>query len=156
MPRPPRFCYASAGKMSDAQRGHLVFACGSSLYAVPAERAAEVVSLPQLTRVPGAPPHLLGVFAHRGEVIPVIDMGVLVGTKGEATSRRAVLVRVPRGSLALTAGRVAGVSTLTGELTTPLGSSGVQAHLRGPAKAPSGEVAIIDPEGMFELLSKGA
>jgi purine-binding chemotaxis protein CheW len=140
--------------MSHAQRGHLVFACGNSLYAVPAERAAEVVSLPQLTRVPGAPPHLLGVFAHRGEVIPVIDIGTLVGNKGETTHRRAVLVRVPRGSLALTAGRVAGVSTLTGDLS-PLGTSGVQAHLRGPAKAPAGEVAVIEPEGMFEMLSKG-
>ena len=83
---------------------------------------------------------------------------LLVGTAVLAawSSRRAVLVRVPRGSLALTAGRVAGVSTLTGELTTPLGTSGVQAHLRGPGKSPSGEVAVIEPEGMFELLSKGA
>lgn len=141
--------------MSDAQRGHLVFACGDSLYAVPAERAAEVVSLPQLTRVPGAPPHLLGVFAHRGEVVPVIDIGLLLGTKGETTARRAVLVRVPRGVLALTAGRVAGVSALTGDFS-PLGTTGIQAHLRGPAKAAAGEVAVIEPEGMFELLSKGS
>jgi purine-binding chemotaxis protein CheW len=141
--------------MSDAQKGHLVFACGESLYAVPAERAAEVVSLPALTRVPGAPPHLLGVFAHRGEVIPVIDMGLLVGSKGESHTRRAVLVRVPRGSLALTAGRVAGVSALTGTFE-PLGQTGVQAHLKGPARAPAGDVAVIEPEGMFELLSKGS
>jgi purine-binding chemotaxis protein CheW len=38
---------------------------------------------------------------------------------------------------------------------TPLGATGVQAHLRGPATAPSGDVAVIEPEGMFELLSKG-
>jgi purine-binding chemotaxis protein CheW len=141
--------------MSDAQKGHLVFACGESLYAVPAERAAEVVSLPALTRVPGAPPHLLGVFAHRGEVIPVIDIGLLVGAKGESATRRAVLVRVPRGSLALTAGRVAGVSALTGSME-PMGTTGVQAHLKGPAKANAGDVAVIEPEGMFELLSKGS
>ena len=141
--------------VSDAQRGHLVFACGESLYAVPAERAAEVVSLPQLTRVPGAPPHLLGVFAHRGEVIPVIDIALLVGAKGETASRRAVLVRVPRGSLALTASRGAGGSVLTGD-GAPLGTSGVQAHLRGPMKAAAGEVAVIEPEGIFEHLSKGA
>jgi purine-binding chemotaxis protein CheW len=141
--------------MSEAQRGHLVFACGESLYAVPAERAAEVVSLPALTRVPGAPPHLLGVFAHRGEVIPVIDMGVLVGAKGEEKTRRAVLVRVPKGALALTAGRVAGVAVLSGT-PSPLGTTGIQAHLKGPAKAPAGEVAVIEPEGMFELLSKGS
>src|SRR4051812_44057840 len=97
-----------------ASRGHLEFACAETLYAVPADRAQEVVSLPALTRVPGAPSHLLGVFAHRGEVIPVIDLGALTGAKVEGASKRAVLVRVNRGGLALTATRVAGVSVLQG------------------------------------------
>ena len=139
--------------MADS-RGHLVFACGESLYAVPAERAQEVVSLPALTRVPGAPGHLLGVFAHRGEVIPVIDLGALMGSKVEAAQRRAVLIRVSRGGLALTATRVAGVSVLQGSFE-PLGTTGIQAHLRGPAKAPAGDVAVIEPEGFFEFLSQG-
>jgi purine-binding chemotaxis protein CheW len=135
-------------------RGHLVFACGASLYAVPAERAQEVVSLPVLTRVPGAPPHLLGVFAHRGEVIPVIDLARITGVKVETAWRRAVLVRVPRGGLALTATRVAGVSVLHGKFD-PLGETGVQAHLKGPARAPAGEVAIVEPEGFFDFLARG-
>src|SRR4051812_15064001 len=135
-------------------RGHLVFACGESLYAVPADRAQEVVSLPALTRVPGAPSHLLGVFAHRGEVIPVIDLGALTGAKAETKVRRAVLVRVSRGGLALTASRVAGVSVLQGTFD-PLGSDGVQAHLKGPARAPAGDVAVIEPEGFFEFLARG-
>src|SRR3954469_6682553 len=117
--------------MADS-RGHLVFACGESLYAVPADRAQEVVSLPVLTRVPGAPSHLLGVFAHRGEVIPVIDLGALTGVAHEGKLRRAVLVRVSRGGLALTATRVAGVSVLQGSFD-PLGTNGIQAHLKGPA-----------------------
>ncbi len=140
--------------MADS-RGHLVFACGESLYAVPADRAQEVVSLPALTRVPGAPSHLLGVFAHRGEVIPVIDLALLTGTKVEGAMKRAVLVRVARGGLALTATRVAGVSVLTGPFD-PLGTSGIQAHLKGPATAPAGQVAVIEPEGFFEFLARGA
>ena len=140
--------------MADS-RGHLVFACGESLYAVPADRAQEVVSLPVLTRVPGAPAHLLGVFAHRGEVIPVIDLGALLSGKTETTLRRAVLIRVSRGGLALTATRVAGVSVLQGNFE-PLGTTGIQAHLRGPAKAPAGDVAVIEPEGLFEFLAQGA
>ncbi len=136
-------------------RGHLVFACGDSLYAVPAERAQEVVSLPALTRVPGAPPHLLGVFAHRGEVIPVIDLAHLTGARVTEASRRAVLVRVARGGLALTATRVSGVSVLQGPFD-PMGTSGVQAHLGGPVTAPAGQVAVIEPEGFFEFLSRGA
>ena len=139
--------------MADS-RGHLVFACGESLYAVPADRAQEVVSLPALTRVPGAPGHLLGVFAHRGEVIPVIDLAALMGAKTELTLRRAVLIRVARGGLALTATRVAGVSVLSGTFE-PLGTGGIHAHLKGPAKAPAGDVAVIDPEGFFDFLAQG-
>jgi len=140
--------------MADAPKGHLVFACGTSLYAVPSETAAEVVNLPALTRVPGSPPHLLGVFAHRGEVLPVIDLAQLTGVKTEGAPKRAVVVRVAKGVMALTATRVNGVASLTG-LFERLGETGVQAHLRGPATAPSGSVAVIDPEGLIEFLSHG-
>ncbi len=138
---------------SDGRQSYLVFACGSSWYAVPAESAAEVVTFPELTRVPGAPAHLLGVFAHRGEVIPVVDVGLLVGL-GSQSTRRAVLVRLNRGSLALTASTVAGVSQVSGTLE-PLGASGVHLHLRGPAKGAQRDVAVIDPEGLFDHLSQG-
>jgi purine-binding chemotaxis protein CheW len=138
---------------TEARQSYLVFSYGSSWYAVPAECAAEVVSFPELTRVPGAPRHLLGVFAHRGEVIPVVDMGLLVTGESEST-RRAVLVRMARGSLALTASRVAGVSQVSGRLD-PLGTSGVHLHLRGPARTPQRDVAVIDLEGLFDHLSQG-
>ena len=140
--------------MSEQRQSHLVFQSGKSWYAVPADRAAEVVSFPELTRVPGAPSHLLGVFAHRGEVIPVVDLGLLTGSSPEA-SRRAVLLRLARGALALTASKVAGVSVVTGKLD-PMGATGVQQYLHGPALAGGRDVAVIDPEGLFELLSQGA
>ncbi len=139
--------------MADAPRGHLVFACGNSLYAVPSETAAEVVNLPSLTRVPGSKPHLLGVFAHRGEVLPVIDLALLVTGKSESP-RRAVVVRVAKGVMALTATRVNGVAALSGSFER-LGDTGVSAHLRGPASAPAGSVSVIDPEGLIDFLSHG-
>jgi purine-binding chemotaxis protein CheW len=139
--------------MADAPRGHLVFVCGTTLYAVPSETAAEVVNVPTLTRVPGSPVHVLGVFAHRGEVLPVIDLAQLTGLKRDpAALKRAVVVRVAQGAVALTASRVNGVATLTGTFDR-LGSSGVQSHLRGPATSPDGSVAVIDPEGLVEFLS---
>ena len=134
--------------------GHLVFAVGSSLYAVPADTASEVVTVPSLTRVPGAPAHLLGVFAHRGEVLPVVDLTRLVGTPMEGAFRRAVLLRTPKGAVALTATRVLGVATLEGSFD-PLGESGVQQHLRGPARAPAGEVAVIDTQTFVDFLAQG-
>src|SRR6478672_3410096 len=125
---------------SRTSASHLVFSCGTSWFAVPSDRAAEVVTFPELTRVPGAPAHLLGVFAHRGEVIPVVDLALLVGSHSEVT-QRAVLLRLPRGSLALTAQKVAGVSSVTGKME-PLGQSGVRLHLRGPARSQKNEVAV--------------
>ncbi len=139
--------------MSEQLQSHLVFSSGNSWYAVPADRAAEVVSFPELTRVPGAPSHLLGVFAHRGEVIPVVDLCQLTGDKGGET-KRAVLLRLARGALALTASKVAGVSLVSGKLD-PLGAGGVHQHLRGPAKAAANDVAVMDPEGLFEFLCQG-
>lgn len=134
---------------------HLVFASGSSWFAVPSDRAAEVVTFPELTRVPGAPPHLLGVFAHRGEVIPVVDLALLTGATA-AKTKRAVLLRLNRGVLALTASAVAGVSAVSGKMDV-LGSAGVHLHLRGPAQAATGghEVAVIDPDGLFDFLAQG-
>jgi len=130
-----------------------VFACGASWYAVPADASSEVVTFPELTRVPGAPAHVLGVFAHRGEVIPVIDLSILTGGAAE-DSRRAVLLRVEKGAFALTASRVAGVSTVSGG-TEPLESVGVKLHLRGPAQAASQDVAVVEPIGLFDFLSQG-
>lgn len=138
--------------MDATPSGHLVFACGESLYALPAERSAEVVSLSALTRVPGAPAHLLGVFAHRGEVVPVVDLAVLTGGKAGQAYKRAVLMRVAKGVLAFTASRVAGVSQVAGEQKA-LGAEGVQAHLKGPTRTLAGDAAIIEPEGLFDFLA---
>lgn len=121
---------------------------------MPAETAAEVVTLPALTRVPGAPAHLVGVFAHRGEVLPVVDLSRLTGRPLDEALRRAVVVRAQGGAVALSATKVLGVSALEGALER-LGETGLLAHLRGPAKAPAGEVAVLEPGGFFDFLARG-
>ncbi len=138
-----------------------MFSCGASLYGVPSELASEVVNLPTLTRVPGAPPHVIGVFALRGEVLPVIDLQLLAGGAARAW-RRAVVVRATAGVVALTATRVFGVAPLEG-VDEPLGPSGLRQHLRGPMKAPgaragvasTGEIAAIETDGLMAFLARG-
>ncbi len=124
------------------------------MFAVPADRASEVVNVPKLTRVPGAPAHVIGVFAHRGEVLPVVDLSVLLGSAPTANAKRVVVFRVAKGAVAVAALKVAGVTDVDGNLA-PLGT-GVKAHLRGPARAALGDVVVVDPEGLFEFLSSGA
>jgi purine-binding chemotaxis protein CheW len=128
----------------------LVFASGAQWYAVPSERASEIVAVDQLTQVPAAPAHVLGVFVHRGEVIPLIDLVRLrTGTPGVAS--RAVVVRGERGAYALTVTRVLGVSAV-GDSSTGMGEGGLLAHLRGPVRAEGAEVALVDVEGLFDFL----
>lgn len=56
--------------------------------------AADVIAVrgvPQTTRLPHTPPHLLGVFHHEGRIMPLVDLLGLVGG-GPATHRPRVVV----------------------------------------------------------------
>jgi chemotaxis signal transduction protein len=52
---------------------------GEDVYAVPMDRAREVVAAPVVTALPTAPASVLGVCNVRGEILPVFDTGVLLG-----------------------------------------------------------------------------
>jgi purine-binding chemotaxis protein CheW len=137
--------------MSPAPQAHyLLFSSGADWYGVPADRAAEIVAVDSVTRLPGAPPQVIGVFAHRGEVIPIIDLVLLrSGAGGDAS--RAVIVRAKRGAFALTVTRVFGVTPLTASHER-MGEAGLLAQLTGPVRAHDRDVALVDVEGLFELL----
>lgn len=49
------------------------FAVGQSAFGVPIESVDEVLPNQPITRVPGAPRHVLGLIHHRGRVVTVID-----------------------------------------------------------------------------------
>jgi purine-binding chemotaxis protein CheW len=126
---------------------HLLFAAGQGQYALPSTAAAEVVTHPALQAVPGSPPHVRGVFAHRGEVVPLIDLSQLLEGKPEL-GPRAVLARVGGNLVAFVARVVFGVERLTGK-PVALAASGVKHHFRAPAKASQGDVTIIEVEGLL-------
>jgi purine-binding chemotaxis protein CheW len=134
--------------------GHLVFSVGRTLLGVSAEHAAEIVALPALTRVPGAPPHIEGVFAHRGEVIPVLDFEKLLALDATESASRVVLLRLPEGSLGLKAVQVFGIFSLEGRMDR-LSDGGVRHYLLGPLRAPPGEVVALAARELFEYLMSG-
>ena len=79
---------------------HLRVVVGTEQYAIPIDHVREVNLLPAVTRVPGAGSHVLGVQSRRGELLPVLDLGGLLGipegvaTRGiivEEATRRAIL-----------------------------------------------------------------
>jgi purine-binding chemotaxis protein CheW len=140
----------------NAEDGFLIFGCGNALYGVAASDSSEVVSIPALARVPGAPAHVLGIFALRGEVVPVIhllralQLEEVLDAAAEK-QRRAIVLRLTRGIVAIAASRVLGVSAIDATLRKDATISG-RAYLHGPIRSGVGHVTLIDGEGFFEFL----
>jgi chemotaxis-related protein WspB len=57
----------------------LSFAVGPNRYAVDVARVVELVPRVALRLIPHAPAYLAGLLAYRGKVVPVIELGLLLG-----------------------------------------------------------------------------
>jgi len=76
-----------------------------ALYGLPLEDVQEVIGMRSLTRVFHAPPAVAGVTSLRGEVLPVIDLGVLLGrASGEVGEAARIVVVREKGGLKRWAG----------------------------------------------------
>src|SRR5699024_3144209 len=62
--------------------------------AIPAEAIREVLRPGAVTRVPHAPPSLLGLMNLRGVVVPVVSLARLLGREGVASTSAARVVVV--------------------------------------------------------------
>ena len=72
----------------------LTFRAAGNLYAVDVARVVEVVPRVDLRRLPHAPEFIAGVFDYRGTVVPVIDLGIRLGSDRcrDRLSTRIILV----------------------------------------------------------------
>ncbi|MEO6138512.1 MAG: chemotaxis protein CheW [Luteimonas sp.] len=68
------------------------------------DEVVEIMSMPQVTPVPGSQPWLLGVANIRGNLLPIVDLKQFL--EGERTvlheSQRVLIVRQPGGDVAVT------------------------------------------------------
>jgi len=123
-------------------------------YAFEAPLVTEVVRLGPLTRLPAAPSFLPGVFTHRGEVLPVLDIGQLVGQAGVAirASTRAALVHCGPWKVAVVSEAVEGLVAIPRRNLEPppSESSGVAEFLSAVGRDAVGPIAILDLPRLVE------
>jgi purine-binding chemotaxis protein CheW len=123
-------------------------------YAFEATLVTEVVRLGPLTRLPAAPAFLPGVFTHRGEVLPVLDIGQMVGHTAVPIRRstRAAIVHCGPWRVAVVSEAVEGLITIPQRAmeAPPAESSGVSEFLSGVAQDRLGAVAILDLPRLVE------
>src|ERR1700682_4168706 len=81
----------------------LMFGVNAAFFAVPMETVHQVLRHPVLTTIPLSPAGLLGVVNVRGEIVPLLDTGVLTGTGPLNKSPFAVLVSGQKDMVALAA-----------------------------------------------------
>ncbi|MGQ0699942.1 MAG: chemotaxis protein CheW [Panacagrimonas sp.] len=88
----------------------LAFRCGEHWVLAPRDDVREVIPTPRRTRVPNAATWLAGVANVRGNLLTVVDLGLLFGTaaSAERASSRALVLNSDRVSLAFLADEVAG------------------------------------------------
>ena len=78
----------------------LLFRIGNDAYAIDAGQVSEVLPVVDLKGVPHAPAGIVGLFDLRGEVVPVIDLSLLVTGRPAARrlSTRLIVVRYADGA----------------------------------------------------------
>lgn len=98
-----------------------VFTIGSRAFALPVPNVRAVVDFEEWTRVPLAPPHVLGVANLRGEVVPLVDARGVLGVPSGPRGRRLRTVVVAAGDAraAVVVDEVLGLERLDGVQAGP-------------------------------------
>jgi purine-binding chemotaxis protein CheW len=136
----------------------LSFRLGEETYALPLRNLDEILPLPTISPVPFTPSYLLGVVAHRGGVLPVVDVRPVLGIEeGQEESEGGRLLVVMHGNekLGVLAEAVAQIVKLTEDSLAPPPETldpSRAAYLRGTAEAAEGPLVVLDVPALFEAL----
>jgi len=91
---------------------YVLFTLGARIYAAPISSIRETDRIPATTRVPGAPEFVLGVFPHRGDVLPLIELARLLDDDEirNPAGRKVVIVKGDDGPLGLAVDQLDGLA----------------------------------------------
>ena len=137
---------------------YLTFVCAGEEYGVEILRVQEIKGWDNVTRVPYAPPYVLGVMNLRGMIVPVIDLRVRFNIEKRAfdASTVVIVVRVQSEKGEKTVGIVVdGVSevySLNNDAIKPtpdLGSGASGACVSGLATIDSKMIVLLDIDSLL-------
>lgn len=86
----------------------LVFDSGDNRYSIRADEIIEIIPLVNLLRLPRTPPYFPGLLNYQGNIVPVLDLGVLLGNESHRLkmSTRIVMMTYRTGHIDLTVGLI--------------------------------------------------
>jgi purine-binding chemotaxis protein CheW len=121
--------------------------------ALPISDVRETLPLQPITPVFLTPPCLAGVFSLRGDIVPAIDLGVLLGFPRNEPGHdaRIVVIEHAHGTAGIVVDRLRDLRVLDGQLDPPPANlaTGIGAMLLGVTSTPSGTVRVLDAGAIF-------
>jgi purine-binding chemotaxis protein CheW len=129
---------------------HVRITVGGESYALPVGGVREVADLEDVAPVPGSPHVVLGLSNVHGQVVPIVDLGELLGA-GQRNAPARILITEDRGRMAgLAVDAVIGV-----EMITETESSVDSPHVSGAALIDGILVGVLDVHEVFESVGGG-
>jgi purine-binding chemotaxis protein CheW len=138
----------------------LTFVLGKELFAVNVKNVLEVLEQQQITRVPKAPEHIMGIINFRGEILPVVNTRNkfnLIETEGLLKNYVIVYIigdNEKQYTIAATADGVKDVIEIAQEDIKPVPEMGISYDARfivGAIKINEKFILLINPEKVFSI-----
>jgi chemotaxis signal transduction protein len=118
-------------------------------YAIQVQNVLEVAGMGAVTALPGAPAEVLGVRGLRGQILPVINLGLLLGNPGAALPAHLVVAEAGGRRAGFAVDEVSDVASLP-EPTEETDSS----LLRGGLLDGDALIGVIDVPAVFDALQQ--
>ena len=122
-------------------------------FALPIACVRETLPVPPITRVFLVPACLSGVFSLRGDIVPVLDLGVLLGLPSTSAGddSKIVVVDHEAGVAGVVVDRLRDLRTVEGPLDPPPGNLAAEIAilLLGVTATPTGSVRVLDARAIL-------
>jgi len=127
----------------------LVFRVGASRYGCDLRVVQEIIPFRAATRLPGAPPYVLGLINVRGTIVTVMDLGNRLDPSRAPAREGAILLARHRERLVgVVVDQVADVRTLDADAQRATDAGG--AIVNGVATLDDGAVVVLDLEALVK------
>lgn len=144
---------AQAARPEKVETGkYLAFWLGSDEFAVPVRRVREIIPWQEVTAVPRAAAHVLGVINLRGKIVPVMDLRRRLGMAAGERNGRACIVVFQAGEAGRGGPVGAAVDAVSEVLAIPGGEIEETAALGGAGQLSEYVRQIAKAKGRLQLL----
>jgi len=139
-----------------AKNSCIEFVLDGRYFALPLENVKEIISRPEITPLPMASKHVRGIINLRGDVIPVVDLAIRLGSSEDKVDRSEVLILVLDG---LTAGVMVDSASQVaeldlGDLSEPEGNEGAgldRSAVKGVVRHEDRLVVLLDAANILSV-----